>query len=668
LLRKNNPMEMHNHEHMQHSGKELYKHEGHSVADFKKRFFIILILIFPILILSLTIQNFFNFNIQFSFSNYLMFLLSSIVVLYGGFPFFIGAIKEIRTKNFGMMTLVSIAVLSGYFYSVGATFFFAGPDFYWEISTLVLFLLFGHWMEMKSVVSASGALNELVKLIPQNANLIKGKEIVEISTDKLKIGDLILVKSGEKVPVDGIILEGESAIDESMITGESNPISKSKGGLVIGGSLNLDGVIKIRVSKTGEGTVLNQIIELVKQAQTSKPRTQRLADKAANYLTIVAISVGVLTLFYWNLFTSQTFLFSLTLSITVIVIACPHALGLAIPIVTTISTTLAAKNGILIRDMKAIETAEKLDYVLFDKTGTLTKGVFEVTDIIGEKTLEYASAVELFSEHIIAKSIVSKAKVNKIKIDSVKNFKNFPGKGSSGSVNGKQIFVGNLSLIKQFNIKREYEKDIEKFSSQGKTIVCVADKKKVLGLIILADVVREESKEAIKILNEMGIKTAMLTGDNKKVAEYVAKELRIDEVFSEVLPKDKSNYVKKLQEKGKVAMVGDGINDAPALAQADVGIAIGSGTEIASQSAQIVLVKNNPLDVVRLINLSKETKKKMKQNLLWATGYNVVAIPLASGALYSFGILLRPEWGALFMATSSIIVVLNTLLMKRRKI
>ncbi len=654
-------------QHQNHKEHEEGEHAGHSTEMFKKRFFIVLLLSIPILALSPTIQDWLNFSFSFSGDKFILFALASIVVLWGGMPFFKGAKKELSQKRLGMMVLVSVAVLAGYLYSAGATFIFTeAPDFYWEISTLTLFLLFGHWMEMRAVMASSGALGELAKLIPKKANLVKGNNIIEVSTDELKIGDVVLIKPGEKVPIDGIVIEGETSINESMITGESKPIHKKKNDNVIGGSINFDGSIKIKVSKTGKDTTLNQIIELVKEAQSSKPKTQKMADIAAHYLTIAAITIGTLSFLYWAFLSTQSFVFALTIAITVVVIACPHALGLAIPVVTSISTTLAAKNGMLIRDMTAVETAEKLDYVAFDKTGTLTKGVFEVTDIIGNKqTLSYAAAVEQNSEHIIGKGIINKAKAQKIKAPDIRNFKAIPGKGAKGVVKGKEIFVGNLALIKEFNIKNDLQKEAEKLANQGKTIVYVSDKNKVFGVIALSDVVRVESKEAIKLLKEMNIKTAMITGDNKQTAEHVAKELGIDTYFAEVLPRDKVNKVKELQKQGKVAMVGDGINDAPALTQADIGIAIGAGTDVAVQSAEVVLVKNNPLEVAKLIRLSKETRKKMKQNLWWAAGYNILAIPIAAGILMPIGIRLRPEFGALIMAASSIIVVINSLMLKK---
>jgi Cu2+-exporting ATPase len=665
---------MYNHiEHSEHinSGKVDYeddRHVGHSVKIFRNKFFISLIITIPILLLSSTIQDLLNFSFNFSGKEIVISIFASIVVIYGGLPFFIGAIREIKIKNFGMMTLIAFAVLSGYLYSLSAIFIFKAPDFYWEISTLVVFLLFGHWMEMKAVTGATGALGELAKLIPKKTNLVRGNEIVEISTDELKIGDIVLIKPGDKIPTDGVVIDGETDVNESMLTGESKPISKNKGDKVVGGSINFNGSIKVKVSKIGKDTTLNQIVELVKQAQMSKPKTQRLADKAANYLTLSAIIVGIITLIYWNFFSGQTFVFALTLAITVVVIACPHALGLAIPVVTTISTTIAAKNGMLIKDMSAMEIAEDINYILFDKTGTLTKGVFEVTDIIGEKkVLEYASAVELYSEHIIAKAIIQKAKEKKISIPELKNFKAIPGKGAVGKFIHNNVYVGNLALITQFKLKNDFKENAEKLASHGKTVVYVGYKEKIIGIIALSDVIRKESQEVVMHLKQAGIKVAMITGDNKQTADYVAQELGIKDYFSEVLPKDKVNKIKELQKKGKVAMVGDGINDAPALTQADIGIAIGAGTEVAIQSAEVILAKDNPYEVVKLVKLSKETKNKMRQNLWWAAGYNIIAIPVAAGVLYPFGIMLRPEWGALIMAASSMIVVGNSLLLKRFK-
>ncbi|MBU4069753.1 MAG: heavy metal translocating P-type ATPase, partial [Nanoarchaeota archaeon] len=496
---ENHKMNHHKEMHKHSSGHEEHKnpdehgggdHAGHHASMFRNKFFIVLLLSIPILALSPTIHRWLNFSFSFPGEELVLFALASIVVIWGGWPFFAGAKKELAKKRLGMMVLVSVALLAGYFYSVGATFVFTeAPDFYWEISTLTLFLLFGHWMEMRAVMASSGALGELAKLIPKKANLIKGDEVIEISTDELKIGDIILIKPGEKVPIDGVVIEGETSINESMITGESTPIHKKLNDKVIGGSINFNGSIKIKVSKTGKNTTLNQIIKLVEEAQSSKPRTQKMADVAAHYLTISAISIGTLSFLYWAFLSTQDLVFALTMAITVVVIACPHALGLAIPVVTSISTTLAAKNGMLIRDMTSVETAEKLDYVVFDKTGTLTKGVFEVTDIVGDKqTLSYASAIEQNSEHIIGEGIIRKVKSQKLKIPSVSNFRAIPGKGAVGVVGSKEVFVGNLALLEQFNVKNTLQKEAEKFANQGKTIVYVTDKNNVFGVIALSDV------------------------------------------------------------------------------------------------------------------------------------------------------------------------------------
>jgi Cu2+-exporting ATPase len=645
--------------------------------DFKKRFFVSLILLGPVLVLSPTIQNWLGFSIPRFFGyNYLLFLLASIIALWGAWPFYQGAKNELEKKVFGMMTLVSLAVGSGYLYSLGATFFFEAMDFYWEISTLVVFLLFGHWMEMKAVRKASGALNELVKLIPPKANLIKNGEVIGVKTEELKVGDMVLVKPGEKVPIDGVVVDGQSNLNEAMITGESKPVSKTKDNEVIGGTINIDGSLKVKVTKTGQDTALAQIIRLVKTAQKSKPRSQKLADRAAHYLTLTAIVVGLLTFVYWSALTDQGFLFALTLTITVIVIACPHALGLAIPTVTVISSTLAAKNGILVKDMQGVELARQLDYVVFDKTGTLTKGEFGVSNIIQlddwneKQILSRAAGLDIHSDHFISRAIVEQAKKENLLLKEASNFQSIAGQGVKGEIEGQEIYLGNRALMESLNIDiRPVLSRVEELASEGKTVVYLATKDQLKGLIALSDIIKEESKQAVKELKNLGIKVAMLTGDNQLVAEHVAKELGLDTFFAEVLPGDKSNKIKELQEDGKiVAAVGDGINDAPMLTQADIGIAIGAGTDVAVESAEIVLVKNNPLDVVKLIKLSQKTMTKMKQNLAWATGYNIIAIPTAAGIFYKWGIILRPEWGALIMAASSIIVVANALLLRREEL
>lgn len=649
-------------------------HHQMMARDFRKRFIVSGIITIPILILSPTIQGWLGFTLpELPALKWVLFALATIVATWGAKPFYVNAVGELKKKQLGMMVLVSLAVGAGYFYSVATTFLIEAPDFYWEISTLAVFLLFGHWMEMRSVVGASGALKELVKLIPPMANLVQGNDVTEIETEKLKINDIILVRPGEKVPIDGVVIEGNSNVNESMITGESKPVAKEKNAAVIGGTLNMDGALTVKVIKIGKDTALAQIVSLVQEAQASKPKTQRLADKAAHYLTLTAIIVGALTLVLWSTVFGATFVFALTLSITVIVITCPHALGLAIPMVTTVTTSLAAKNGILIKDMDGLDTSRRVNYVLFDKTGTLTKGDFGVSEVVSlSKTseteiLQRAASIDQNSEHVIAKSIVQAAKNKKQKLVKVTDFKYITGKGVTGKIENGDIYVGNQALMLEMKLDTKLaDEKATTFSSQGKTVIYVGSSTEVAGLITLSDVIKEESYNAVETLQRLGLKVAMLTGDNHETAEYVAKELKLDTFFAEVLPEDKIAKVKELQKGNQVVMmVGDGVNDAPALTQADVGIAIGAGTDVAVASSEIVLVKSNPLDIVKLIQLGKKTRQKMVQNLIWATGYNIIAIPLAAGVLVPIGIILRPEWGALAMSASSIIVVANALLLRK---
>jgi len=657
-------------------GMKLEKHEHagkHTGMEesFKQRFFIALPLTIIVLLLSPKIQNWFGYTISFSGIEIVLFLLASIIVFYAGFPFYQMALGEIKTRAFAMMTLVSLAVLAGYFFSVAATFLFPGESLYWEISTLVLVFLFGHWLEMRAVRGATGALSELTKLIPPTAHLLKGNKVVEVGTESLKKGDRILVRPGEKVPIDGQVLDGKSSVNESMITGESRPVSKKISDKVIGGTINNDGSLTVEVEKTGEETAISQMIELIRRAQESKPSVQKLADRAAGWLTFVALTVGIVTFLFWFFASSQGAIFAATLAIAVIVIACPHALGLAIPTVTTITTSLAAKNGILIRDMRAAEIARKLSYVVFDKTGTLTEGKFGVAKIIPlanlseEEILKLVAAVEFHSQHSIAQGIVDEARKRKIAFKPASNFRSFPGKGAVGFVDGKEILVGNKTLLEERGVKIDEFKTKLKDSTETQTLIFLAVGKKLVGTVGLEDLIRPESKEAIGALKKMGIKTAMLTGDSKFIAASVAKQLGIDTYFAQVLPAEKVNKIKELQDKNQiVAMVGDGVNDAASLTQAHVGIAIGAGTDVAVESAEIVLVKNDPRDVVKAIKLSQKTNIKMKQNLAWAAGYNLIAIPVAAGVLFPFGILLRPEWSALLMSASSIIVVANALTLR----
>lgn len=656
-------------------GMDHTEHHRKMAEDFKRRFFVALPLTILVLLLSPKIQGWLGIPLIFPGREITLFLLGSVIALWGGLPFYQAARDELRSRNWGMMTLVSLAVLSGYFFSVAATFAFPGESLWWEISTLVLAFLFGHWLEMKAVLGTGNALKELAKLIPPTAHHIVNGKVHDMPTEELKKGDIVLVRPGEKVPIDGVVVEGTSSVNESMITGESKPVEKREGDTVVGGTINNDGSLRVKVTRTGSETALAQIMKLIREAQETKPPVQKLADRAANWLTIIAVVAGSLTFIYWFFINPQGAIFAATLAITVIVITCPHALGLAIPTVTTITSALAAKNGILIRNMAGLEIARRLDYIVFDKTGTLTKGEFGVSDVIlasdssfsANDLLGLAAAVEIHSQHSIARGIVNEAKRKKVEFTAAKGFKSYPGKGAEGKVGKDKVVLGNLVMMKEAGYDpSSLEPVLGKVRDTTKTVIWIGKGNKIIGAINLEDQVREESKEAIGRLHDLGVKVAMLTGDKKDVADEVGRRLGIDTVFSEVLPEDKVNKVKELQSKGFiVGMVGDGVNDAPSLKQAHVGIAIGAGTDVAIESAEIVLVKNNPMDVVKVITLSKKTDAKMKQNLAWATGYNVLAIPAAAGMFYSIGILLRPEWGALLMSSSSLVVVANALLLRR---
>ena len=647
------------------------EHHRKMAEDFRRRFFVALPLTIAVLILSPKIQEWFGFTLEFPLRNNLLFGLGSLIAMYGGWPFYVASKDELRSKNWGMMTLVSLAVLSGFLFSAAATFLFPEESLWWEISTLVLAFLFGHWMEMRAVIGTGNALKELAKLIPPTAHKVVGKEIKDVNTEELVKGDVVLVKPGEKIPIDGQVIDGSSSVNEGMITGESRPVEKKIGDSVIGGTINNDGSLSVKVTKTGSETAVSQIMELIRQAQETKPAVQKLADKAANVLTLTAVLVGSGTFIYWFFINPQGAIFAATLAITVVVIACPHALGLAIPTVTTITSAVAARNGILIRDMRGLEIARRLDYVVLDKTGTLTKGEFGVGRVVAvDKTkaaegqlLALAAAVEVFSQHSIAKGIVNAAKARGIAFTPAQEFKSYPGKGASGRVEAKEVLIGNRNLLQENGIK------VPEGDESSGTEIFVAVDKLFAGIVLVEDTIREESKEAISRLHELGVKTAMLTGDKKDIAEEVGKKLGIDTVFAEVLPEDKVNKVKELQKKGfTVGMVGDGVNDAPSLTQAHVGIAIGAGTDVAIESAEIVLVKSNPLDIVKVVALSRATDAKMKQNLAWATGYNVLAIPAAAGVFIPWGIILRPEYGAILMSASSLIVVANALALRKVKL
>ncbi|MCC4766902.1 copper-translocating P-type ATPase [Methanosarcina sp. DH1] len=671
------------HEGMEHKGHEAAggkghgNHHTHMLEDFKRRFIVSFVLTFPILLLSPMIQDFFNFELRVPGADYLTFLLSSVVYLYGGYPFLKGIKEELSEKSPGMMTLIAVAISVAYFYSSAVVFGLYGKVFFWELATLIDIMLLGHWLEMRSVMGASRALEELVKIMPSVAHLKKNGEVIDIGVDQLKIGDKVLIKPGEKVPVDGTVVEGTSSVNESMLTGESKPVTKKPGNDVIGGSINGEAAFIVSVEKTGKDTYLNQVVELVRAAQESKSKTQDLANRAAMYLTITALTVGAITFILWILI-GQQLVFALERAVTVMVITCPHALGLAIPLVVAVSTSIAAKSGLLIRDRQAFERARNLQAIIFDKTGTLTEGRFGVTDVVSlsgegngtgedgrdnEKILSLVASLEASSEHPIAAGILESAREKGLQTQSVEEFSSIPGKGVQGLIEGKKFLVVSPGYLEENGIALKNEK-VEEIESQGKTVVFLLEENRILGAVALADIIRKESREAISKLKSMEIKCLMLTGDNRYVAAWVSKELELDDYFAEVLPHEKAEKVKEVQAEYITGMVGDGVNDAPALAQADVGIAIGAGTDVAIETADIVLVKNDPRDVVDIIRLSRKTYSKMYQNLLWATWYNIFAIPLAAGILYGYGILLSPAIGAVFMSLSTVIVAINAKTLK----
>jgi Cu2+-exporting ATPase len=640
------------------------------ITDFKKRFYISVIFTIPIIILTPMIQHWLGITGKLSFRGdmYVLFGLSSFVYFYGGYPFLKGLYDEVKILKPGMMTLIALAITVAYVYSSIVVFGLKGDIFFWELATLIDIMLVGHWIEMKSVMGASKALEELAKLMPSDAHRINNDgSLHDIPLDELQLNDKVLVKPGEKFPADGIILKGETSVNESMLTGESKPADKKSGDTVIGGSIDGEGAVTVQVQKTGKDSFLSQVIELVKEAQESKSKTQNLANRAALWLTFLAIFSGGATIFAWLAIAKSDLAFALERTVTVMVITCPHGLGLAIPLVVSVSTAIAAKHGLLIRDRIAFEKARNIQAVIFDKTGTLTEGKFGITDVVmldnsinENEMLKLAASIERYSEHPIAKAIAEKAN----SYYEAANFRAIPGKGAEGIINGKQVKVVSPGYLREKQIEINND-EINKLFEQGKTVIYVLIDERAAGAIALADIIRNESKDAIRELKEMGIKSIMLTGDNKQVAKWVSDEIGLDEYIAEVLPNEKALKIKEVQQRGfTVAMTGDGVNDAPALAQADVGIAIGAGTDVAIETADIILIRSNPQDVVSIIKLSKATYGKMVQNLIWATGYNLFAIPLAAGVLYSIGILLSPALGAVLMSLSTIIVAINAKLLK----
>jgi P-type Cu2+ transporter len=655
---------------IQHEQNPPHGHAGHDhhammITDFRRRFYIVLVLTIPIMLLSPMIQHWLGIALHFNGSGYLLLLLSSVVFFYGGWPFLKGLWQEVRAKTPGMMTLIGFAITVAYVYSITIVFGMQGMDFFWELATLILIMLLGHWIEMRSVAGASRELELLVQLMPDDARLLKDGHLTDVKTTSLQPDDIVVIKPGEKIAADGKVLEGESYLNEALLTGEAKPVKKQKGDQVIAGAVNGNGALTIQVAHNVQQSYLAQVIQLVRQAQNDKSRTQLLANKAALWLTIIALLAGIVTFVYWYN-TEATLAFAIERMVTVIVICCPHALGLAVPLVVAKSTSLSAQHGLLIKNRTAFENARKITTLVFDKTGTLTIGKFQVVSIQSsnqqyseEQVLRLAAALEQQSEHPIATGIVQKAKEQAIILPQATGIEAITGKGIQAIVDGKPVMVVSPSYVKDtLHINVES-------GSEAVTRVYVVVDGTVAGTIALADAIRPESLDAVNQLKQEGIKSVLLTGDNQAVAKEVAESLHMNNYLAEVLPHQKLDKIKELQQQGEyVAMTGDGINDAPALAQADVGIAVGSGSDIAAETADIILVNSNPKDIVELIRFGKATYRKMIQNLVWATGYNVVALPLAAGVLHRWGILLSPAAGAVLMSVSTIVVAVNAGLLK----
>jgi len=645
-------------------------HHAHMVRDFKLRFFVTLVLTVPVLILSPTLQALLGLDMVPDFSGryLILFGLGTGIFFYGGLPFLKGLLDELRSKQPGMMTLIGLAIIVAYVYSSLVALGIPGKVFFWELATLIAIMLLGHWIEMRSVMSASGALEDLAQLVPGQAHRLDSLgELTDVAVSDLHVGDRVLVRPGEKIPVDGTIRDGRSSVNESLLTGESKPVAKGKNDEVIGGAVNGQGSLTVEVSKTGGDSFLNQVISLVREAQESKSRSQDLANTAAKWLTFIALGAGALTMASWLTLSSQDFLFAMERTVTVMVITCPHALGLAVPLVIAVSTTLAARNGFLIRQRTPFEGARKIQAVLFDKTGTLTRGEFGVTEsrlfseaLDQKELLDLAAAVEAHSEHPIARGIAASASRSL----QAEGFEAIPGRGAQATVQGRTVKVVSPEYARENDLSFDQD-TVNRLSQAGRTVVLVIVDNEAAGALALSDVIREDSKPAVDQLKQLGLKVMMLTGDNARVAASVAQELGLDEYFAEIPPDRKAEKVKELQAQGlRVAMTGDGVNDAPALATADLGIAIGAGTDVAAETADVVLVRSNPEDVLNLIRLSKATYKKTVQNLFWATGYNTVAIPLAAGVLAPAGIVLSPAVGAILMSLSTVIVAINAKILR----
>jgi Cu2+-exporting ATPase len=657
------------HKKMNTGGGGHHDHHAHMIDDFRKRFWVSLVLTLPILVLAPMIQELAGYELRFPGDRYVQFGLATVIFFYGGWPFLKGLAGELRQKSPGMMTLIALAISVAYFYSAAVVFGLGGKIFFWELASLIDIMLLGHWIEMKSVMGASNALQELAKMMPSEAHRInQNGETEEIELSDLRPDDLILVKPGEKIPADGEVQEGESNINESMLTGESQPVAKRAGDQVIGGSINDNGSLKIIVRHTGEDSYLSKVIGMVREAQDTKSKTQNLADRAAGWLFYLALGAGILTLVVW-LALGRDFEYALERMVTVMIISCPHALGLAVPLVVAISTAVSAKKGLLIRNRTAFENARQLTAIIFDKTGTLTRGEFGVTrsesvssQYTREELLATAAALEGNSDHPIAAGIVRKAKELDLKLSEPRNFNSITGKGIEATLDGRKVKVVSPGYVKDLGLTLPDNS----FKDRSETVVFVLVDDELVGFIALADEIRADSLEAVKTLKDQGIKVIMATGDNETVAKAVSAALSLDSYHAEVMPEDKQRIIRELQAQGEfVAMTGDGVNDAPALAQADIGIAVGSGTDVAAETADIILVNSNPRDIANLILFGAATYKKMMQNLFWAAGYNIVAVPLAAGVLAPIGITLSPAVGAILMSLSTVVVAINAQLLKK---
>jgi Cu2+-exporting ATPase len=658
--------------HQEHEGHD--QHAGHSVEMFRDKFWWSIALTVPTLVWSPMVQQWLGFRAPaFPGSGYVPAIFGTILFFYGGMVFLRGAAREIKDRLPGMMTLISLAITVAFAFSLAVTLGVPGADLWWELSTLITIMILGHWIEMRSISQAQGALKELAKLVPDTAARLVGEKTEEVAVANLREGDVILIRPGSSIPADGVVLEGSSAVNEAMITGESRPVQKKPDDKVIAGTVNGAGSLRVKVTGTGERTALAGIMRLVAQAQSSRSKAQALADRAAFFLTVIAIVSAVITLAAW-LLVGATPAFAIERVVTVLVIACPHALGLAIPLVIAISTTLGARAGLLVRNRRGLEEARNLNAVFFDKTGTLTRGDFrvvEITPAVGlsaDDALKLAASVEQDSEHTIAEGVVKSAEERGLSLSRAEQFQAIAGQGVQAVVEGRSLMIGGPALLSRLGIELppQLREALNRATTRAQTAITLVEGRTALAVLAVADAIREESQEAVRRLHEQGIEVIMMTGDAKAVADAVAKELGIETVFAEVLPEQKASRIEEVKRSGKrVAMVGDGVNDAPALLTADVGIAIGAGTDVAVEAGDVVLIRNDPRDVPRIIALSKATYRKMVQNLWWAAGYNIAAIPLAAGVLAPWGIVLNPAVGAILMSFSTVVVALNAQLLRR---